>query len=855
MTQKLFTAPQLARALRTSRQVVYARAGHIAPENHAGDADAAAAAWAFADLPMDWQLEITRRGVKRGFANGEEFLAAAREPWKCPVAWPDIPRKRRDKAVQLQKALARPLAMLADQNTTAGQVEEIGLADFVAEFSYRISARHWRRLLQRTLDRDRGDENWQRLEIYLDDRALSVPVPALARELSAGETAHQDLDWVISKLENRQSPTEKDREFFWRHVAIHYDELTVHLADSPLGKSERRSIRASLASYLLNAFPPGTLCATAKSLRNRLSENLSRGKPGRRVPGDFKCRRDNCGRKAKRLCEDCRKKLKGLAVDLDKDISQAWRRLHFGKQPAERFCDRCLSLWKFNVRSNKSYVPQSVREDVMPGVHIAWVQRRGAKYARLISPSIKRDWSDTGPGAYSVMDDMTPDHAVFGSVELPLAYNDQPSGGQVVGRMEALFSVDARTDYPLAFLLILGDPATLDSPQRKATYNQVHQRLLLLRQHDSIGMPHLGLHLENGPWKNYLMDPDPVKSWRTLGVPQFETGLGAMDIQIRRALPGNPRSKIIERVFHAVQSRMRCQPGFLGNNERMDKREAVQDFISRVKRGKEHAGNELLHVSDYKKLLGDEFMAFAEEPQNGDRLPGVSPKEAFYNGIDGHPGHNSKPMREFRESGRFHLATHEKPLFVSLQGIRFPLGKSKYSFWGPELEPYQNQWILARFNVEEPGLLSCRPEGGEPFTVKERILPANTATKEQLQDAARARASWMRRGKVLFDSLPHPFRFKIARDSAPGEETRKFGEQYEKELAAFKAEKSTKGRKLTKLREKAAAAGIELPAHVRNADDVAEAIERREFYRKRMVEEEAQSTPRLPANSVNEKVQ
>lgn len=270
----------------------------------------------------------------------------------------------------------------------------------------------------------------------------------------------------------------------------------------------------------------------------------------------------------------------------------------------------------------------------------------------------------------------------------------------------------------------------------------------------------------------------------------------------------------------------------------MDKREAVQDFLARVKRGKEHPGNELLHVSEFIKLLSDELMAFANEPQNGERLPGISPREAFYDGIDGHPGYSAKPLQQCAASARFLLLTHEKEVPVSPQGIIYRLAGHEFPFWGTELEPYQNTRILARFNIEEPNLLSCRAADGQTFTLKAHIQMANTEPREQLAQTARDRASWMRRGKVLFDNLPHPFRFTIAKDSAHSLEVRKFGEDYNGKIEASKAQDTEHARKLSKLQRKAAAAGIRISSTVRNPDDALEAIERRDYFLQKMRESE-----------------
>lgn len=796
----LFTATQIARAADLTRQAVYVGLELIPSAGALNSQGKDVAGWRFADLPMDWQLEITRRGVKRGFENGEAFLANLPEPWECPLAWGQVPQHQKDKAELLQKALDRALALRAD-GLKGAELEQVGMDDYKAAFGYSLKdARHWRRLLHRTIERDAGEENWQRVDLYLDDRAFIAPRPK--QEVLQREDDHKGLGVFISSppLQDRLNPTASDREFIWRKVCQHFDELTVPLPDSPAGNRERRLFRASLLSYLSKVFPAGTLCASQASLGRRFDEKLKGG------PESWKDRRDNSGPEKRKLCPTCRPLMIGATVDFDKNYRQAWRRLHLER----KLCETCRTAWKYDVRTHKSYCPKSVIEDIRADVDTAWSLRKGPKYRRLISPYVRRDWSDTPPGMGTVMDDMTPDHATFGMVELPLAYGDDRFGKPFVGRLEALFSVDERTDYPLAFLVILGDPETPASPQRKASYNQIHQRLLLLRQHDNIGLPHRGgwLKLENGPWKNYMMDGEKLAHWRTLDVPVFESGLAELGIRIRRTTPGNPRSKIIERVFHAVQSRMRCHPGFLGNNERMDKREAVQDFLARVKRGKEDAANELLHVSDYIKLLSDEFMAFAEEPQNGDRLPGVSPREAFYNGIDGHPGYSAMPLQQCAASARFLLSTHEKEVRVGPQGIVYKLAGHTFPFWGTVLESYPDVGILARFNIEEPTLLSCRAPDGHTFTLKAHIQMANTETKEQLAQTARDRASWMRRGKVLYDKLPHPFRFTIAKDSAHSAEARKFGEHYNREVEAAIAENSAAERKQRKAEAIAAAAGV-----------------------------------------------
>ncbi len=816
----VFTASQIARAAGITRQAVAKGIERIEPTARVSAAGKETDAWAFHVIPFVWQENITRRAVKRGFENAEKFLASLPlSPWKPSGLWDRVAAKEQIKASKLKNALARALTLRSNPDATPADVELAGLEDFKKEFGFSVSNRHWRRLLDRTIERDGGEENWEHLALYLDDRAFDTTPPARVASPTV-ECQHQTLAEAFCKVVDRANLTAAETEFLWRTCIEHYGQLTGSLADSPNGNQERRRIKAALLEYLFKAFPSGTLCASFKSLKRRFDEKLSTyHKCGAAA---LKSKHENSGRVAKKLCASCRPLMMGASVDFDKNYRQAWRQLHQTK----KLCEDCRAAWTFNIRTHKSYCPKSVIEDIRAEVELAWmVARRGPKFTRLRSPYVKRNWSDTAPGDYSVMDDMTPDTAVYGSVEMPLAYDDSQSGKPFVGRMEALFSVDERTDYPLAFVIILGDPETHYSAQRKATYNQANQRQLLLRQHDSTGLPHIGLKLENGPWKNYMMDGEKLDRWQSLDVPRFENGLAEMGIKIRHALPGNPRSKIIERVFAAVHNRMRCHPGYLGNNERMDRRELTQDFLARVKRGQEHPGNELLSVSQFTQLLSDEFMSFADEPQNGERLPGVSPREAFYSGIDGHPGYSEKPLRQFASSARFLLSTHEKIVTVRDSQILLNLpGKVRMPFSGEELIPYHRQQVLVRISIEEPEFLSVRAPDGKMFMMKARVQMANTESKEQLAEMARWRANWSRAGKIIADKLPHPFTSTIARDGAHSDAVRNFGGGYDRQIESLRAERGVTERKVTRARQKVRDAGFN-PATVavnRNPDSVAE---------------------------------
>jgi len=297
-----FTATQIARAAGLTRQAVHAGLAKVAP---AGEGTPASC-WGFSDLPIDWQLAIAKRGVMRGFENGEHYLRNLPAPWKCPLPWGQGTRANQDKAVKLQRVFIRDLEFRASPAVTAAQADAASLEDFKKQFGYPINERTWRRLRQRTLERDAGEENWQRLEIYLDDRALK-PRKA-SQHIIQNEYKHQELDSAITALESRETPTAQDRAFIWDKIFTHYEDLTEKLADAPMANRERRSIKASLLHYLFQAFPAGTLCASSASLKHRFDEKLAQWRAKGRTAAAVMDNRKNSGRVAPKLCVPCRTK-------------------------------------------------------------------------------------------------------------------------------------------------------------------------------------------------------------------------------------------------------------------------------------------------------------------------------------------------------------------------------------------------------------------------------------------------------------------------------------------------------------------------------------------------------------------
>jgi len=639
----------------------------------------------------------------------------------------------------------------------------------------------------------------------------AVQVSALAREKHLHELRfedlHRPLEDTFAALANRTAPTLEDRPYLWDGAFRHFEDLC---AEYPTGH-DHRQIKRSLLRYLKQASPG--LAKTNNSLRKTFNENLRLWQDGGRIASALADQRPlNSGRDGARLCPECRQKLIGAAASLDGNESQAWRRL----QQAGQLCPKCAAAWTFNVRQNKSYVPASVRQAVTPDVETALPYRRGPKFSRLTGPYIPRDWNDTGPGDWFSADDVTWNHYYW--------FTDD-DGQKQIARGECLLQTDLRTGYPLGFLMIAGK------------YNSQHIRALMLRVHDleivshgetvkAGGLPHLGCYYEQGVWAARLIEGPRRRGCEWNPWRETERGLRehGLNLDVRHAT--SPRAKPIEGLLRILQERMRSEPGFVGFNERTDGREVMQDFLGRVRSGKEHPGNELPSMEQWRARVAAILQEFADDPQNGKMLPGVSPAEAWWNGIGPKPGIAEKPLRRLPDEARFLLATHKRPVDVKAQGIRFRIGKREFLYWGESLAPYVHRRVLAFFNLECPELLVCSDmERQHYFTVKAVSAPAMTASREHQAELSRQRAAFTKPAKTLFGSLPKPLAATITRDTEPDESTRELGAFVNEVTAQHREAQQGDARKLGQVRRLAGALGAPIPAAPRNVDRVKQGLD------------------------------
>jgi hypothetical protein len=764
-------------------------------------------AWTLSDLPGSIRGELVSIAHRRGYRDELHLLSAPDEPWQPAFPLSKARQDFVDKAVKLRGALEWPVAHKDDASISPGDFERAGVAAYQKEFGYSITARHWRRLFRRTVDRDRGQGNWSRLEVYMDDnscQASESPTP----EDRALIALHQDaLGDALKMLESKTAPTADDRKFLFSAAFRHHETLNADKTAKP------RKLRRSLIAFLWDAVK-GLAKNKASFERVFYMKLAAWTEAGGALESLQDRRRQARGVRPRPEFAPDLKKIRDSAIRHDGNISLAYRK---ARQCGD-LSDDFVNHYHFDERQNKSYVPRPVREAITPEVEMCGPIHRGPHEAKMRGPYIPRDWSDVSPGDWFSGDDVTWNNYFY--------FYD--AGGVLqIHRGECLLIHDLRTGYLLDYVLIAGK------------YNSRHIRSLILAVHDSHGLPHTGYYFERGVWKAGIIEDLAAKEashnhWR-----ETESGLANYNLQVRHAT--TPRAKTIEGLIRILQERQRSEPGYVSGNERLHEMERMQDFIARARSGKVHPGEKLLEMSQWTKRLDEIFAEFNADPQNGKMLRGQSPSEAWQAGLD------SKPLRKLPDDARYLLATHCKRVKVHQHGIVLTIGKDKVVFCNDQTGPLIGREVLAFYNLECPDLLIVSDLNRQNyFTLKAVCLPAMRATKEQFAAVNAQIKGHQSAARAIYGAIEHPKIATITRDAAVTENASELGQFHNAETERFQQEKTATNRTLGKIQRRAATGGMAIRGNIRNPDRVLQGIEMEDAWREEQSDAQLE-TAEIPA--------
>ena len=500
------------------------------------------AAWTIAELPQALRA--------RDYRTIEDFLADSGSQWQPDVALKECSDADVADAARLQKAL---LPFLLDErpDLRADEFETSGAEFYASVFGKAITPRHWRRLHRMVLDRLRGSDDFDRVEIFLPVKQARREAPAAVVSQAVDDCF--DPSTVIRGCSNPQQPTLVEWEVI-KHLACgHFDGLLLS------GLSQKAAMR-QLGEQLAGTLP--FLRKSRHAIRLALSRWLEKwrehgGTPQAVLDG----RQGNSGNRDNYTfpASDF-ELLVGTAVwRHDGDVAAAWRECWHGA----KFTPATMKHFGQWTRSRKSDVPKSVMQAVRFEVDILRRWRLGARGYNSMRATVNVSDCPLPPMLVVSADDFTPDS--YYGVEIA------PGKDRMV-RGQVLLFIDVGTMRIIGFVMA---PA--------ASYNAVMILGEMTHICRDIAVP-AGFAFERGIWERSTI----VKS-RNRATPGFseterEGRFERLGVKFSHAISPQGKARM-ERTIKAMQELLRAEPGWCGNDEKVTCPKETRQRIDLVNRG------------------------------------------------------------------------------------------------------------------------------------------------------------------------------------------------------------------------------------------------------------------------------
>jgi hypothetical protein len=766
----LYTVSKIARALGCSRQNVHQQLSAIEPDGEQLVNNQRGKAWKIDSLPPQIIRDLASKAEAKHYRSVAALLDEPFNRFECEIPFTAIAPIARSKALKLQRALR---AFIPQRNSEAAKSAEFarrGVDEYRRTFGHSITAKHWRDLLDRTVKRDNGNEEWDRPEIYLEE---NPPRISSSRPISiARERGLEVLEDALSNLRQVTTLTVANKVYLWGKTC---DELQLQIdAGAHKNKTKRAILKTLLASGLLGA--------DQETLRRNLNRQWT---AYCREDGKLVDRRTI--RETKKNLPACdRNKLIARALDCGGRVHQAFRELRDNGE----FSAETLSRTIANPR-RKSYLPESIRREITPEVNRLMPLHRGNREFELRGPYVPQDETRIAAGQVMQLDDVT----------LPVYFwetDPQSPGGIFIGRGQWILAIDVRSRMALGHAL-----------HSASVYNMRIVRGLLLRVHDSFGLPDT-LLLERGMWKTAKI----IKG-DELDISHTEQGLREFGITFRHRT--KPRGKIIERVIGLVQNQMERFPGYAGRDERHDRFERTQEQILSVTSGREHPSKYFLSKTQWLQQLDELLMKYNRERQEG-KLQ-ASPLETWNANLLKHG------TVRLGDKARFLLAHHKKPIKVQPSGIRLPAGLGGGLYYNGVTGRFAGQRMLAWINPDELdaiALTSLDRRDGPYIVERANALSPIGATNEELNRANVQIAEHNEYTRTQYRVIQDQLARRHFRPLLVDRSTLELGNRFEDQTAAAKLDRQKSARSVSRARRLVRVHGLNVRVDTKNADRAAE---------------------------------
>jgi hypothetical protein len=758
----MFTAHQIAAALNVSRQRVFKLLQSVPATGQLLKSGKPVNAWNFAVLPGELRARLDRQAEQLCFENAEQLLIRGCEPWLPEVPVSELAQRHVQKAHQLKRALLPVLNELSDLDSLAS-VEEKGLKLYLQIFGHAVSSRHWRRLVMRTFNRDRGHGNFQRIELYLDDK-LTRQSDVPCKSMQGGCKTFNDARTAIDMVLDMNQPTAQEKALIWTYVLTELEETIEG------GMPEKLANKAALDFLSSEAL---FIAKSADALRVAFYRKVKAWKKSGGKPSAIKDRRNerSGNYKPAALSVEDEQTILAYAAIAGGRLAQGWRE-------ARRdgvLSPELMSRYSLDERANKSYVPGAIRSALQHKVRMVDDHHHGPHRAKMNGAFLERDPNAIAAGDWFQGDDTT----------LPIYIHNEKDPRKPT-RGQFLMMVDVRTGYILSYVMI-GDKS----------YNGRDIRNLITATHDRWGLPRKGFYFEKGSWKSRA-----VKG----GIAWAETEAGLLsELNLRFQHAQEARAKIVERAFGLLQNYCERIPGYVGREERHDHYETVQKQLQAVRSGKVPSVEALLTQEELCEYLDWIIDLVNNDPQNGKYCPGLTPEEAYTKHFN-----FNEPLVILGRTTRYLLADSVQKVRIGRNGISLVRGKDRFTYKSEKTGELKGKEVLAWFSPENPEILCVTDlKKQNPFTVERaNAVPLMDADPEILGAELARNEAHNAYGKRLYRAVkqrfPDEIRERMFRPTVVDEQTAELGLEMEHQ----RQEADKKQKKTVRQKNKLAKAGV-----------------------------------------------
>jgi hypothetical protein len=683
-----YTAAQLAVAARISKQTVLKSLAGIAAAENILVRGNETSAWTFDLLPPSLKENLAECARRNGM-DIAGYLDAFANPWQPPVALAQVSASCLDDAKKLRAALLPGLQRMDAPMLTPTEKIRLGLEDYKRAFGHVITERHWRRLMDRTLRRDAGVEDFQKLEIYLPEKPACK---ADAKRLLPAERTFKCLTDLIQSFAEPNAPT-------WTEIAAFWAQVFEFYKSGANTKRELRALRRELVNFLFRHAP--FLAESKRAVRvafdrkfvrwNEQGESAAALLDGRELKRGEKCAPEIPQTDVDKIIWHAAKNYGGRVAPALRDFAASGERSGMAAHTIEIIARHHARKSQFNRRL-MARVSNEIK-NILP--HALGKRAKDDAMAH-----VERDYSKFSSMEIVNADDFT----------LPVYfYVPDGNGWFTLVRGQCLLMLDVRSWKIIAWSL---------QPERN--YNSLTIRTLMNRVCAGWGIPGTW-YFERGIWKNsHVVKGTAPPGWNDAHSPLEEKiGWENLGVKFRHAI--RARTKPVERVGGLLQDLMHGVRGYCGRNEKIDCPEVTKRAMDDLKFHRvNHPGELFLSFDEWHAQLGQLIDRYNATSQEGKVLQGLSPDEAF----EKFWPHGNPPSR--LDANSWHLLAHYVcPKPVTNNGICFLFGKKKFVYRNERTGQDRGKTVLAWFDPDSPDFLCVTDLNKKSPYLVERSMPVD----------------------------------------------------------------------------------------------------------------------------------